>query len=682
MFASDVSEYTARETLSAADELTGLRDRIDVQLLRLGQHFADLHPAPATISDHELVPGGEQTRVYGGAGCPAVAEFAVAEFGAVTGRSTCAAARYIGQALALRHRLPRLWAQVESGHATPWKACNIAQACRDLSEEAAGIVDRRVAAIVNTLSPLRLHNIVKAAVWEADPIAASAQAEQRARERGVWTGRTDGLGTTTLFVKAATGDIIRFQATLDQLADALAALGDTSPLNARRARAIGLIADPALTTDLLKVAHHLTPPTAADTAPQDPAAPDTALPAPVPPDATPVPPTPVPPDATPVPPDATPPNPLPPEPTSTPTALPNPVPPVSTSTPAAVDTTPPEAAAAHPPEPQCTPQPAADSARACPPEPQCTPQPAADSAPACPPEPPCAPEPAASAHAPGHAPAPSPQPAGPASQPTAPALQPTADIAVPPSVAPTTPPESVDRAQQDPRPGSQPVHWPWDETPGPENPEQDQEPGQEPGQREANEEDTSRLEPEALRRLIGKLAATQQPTTHKPTRRHASGTTLYVHLTDETLLTGEGVARIEGHGPMLITQLAELTGHNHITIRPVIDLNDKLSVDAYEIPQRIREHLKLKYPTEQFVYGTADTSRTPDLDHIQPFTPNGPPGQTNTDNLIPLRRFSHRVKTHAGWQVRRLDNHTLEWTTRHGFKFIVDHQGTHPADRQ
>lgn len=115
-----------------------------------------------------------------------------------------------------------------------------------------------MAAIVNTLSPLRLHNIVKAAVWEADPNAARAQAEQKARERGVWTGRTDGLGTTTLFIKASTGDVIRFQATLNQLADALAALGDTSPINDRRARAIGLIADPALTTDLLKVAHHLT----------------------------------------------------------------------------------------------------------------------------------------------------------------------------------------------------------------------------------------------------------------------------------------------------------------------------------------------------------------------------------------------------------------------------------------
>ncbi|NEA35872.1 hypothetical protein, partial [Streptomyces sp. SID13031] len=163
MFASDLADYTARETLSSVGELHVQRNWIDVEILRHGLHFADLHPGTATVSDHELVPGGEQSRVYGGSGCPSVEEFAVAEFGVMIGRSTTSAAKYMGQALALRHRLPRIWAQVLSGHATAWKACNIATACRELSEEAAGIVDRRVADIVDTLSPLRLHNIVKAA---------------------------------------------------------------------------------------------------------------------------------------------------------------------------------------------------------------------------------------------------------------------------------------------------------------------------------------------------------------------------------------------------------------------------------------------------------------------------------------------------------------------------------------
>lgn len=157
---------------------------------------------------------------------------------------------------------------------------------------------------------------------------------------------------------------------------------------------------------------------------------------------------------------------------------------------------------------------------------------------------------------------------------------------------------------------------------------------------------------------------------------------IYLHLTDEALFAGEGVARVEGFGPVLVTRLEELIGHGDVIVKPVIDLRERLSADSYEIPQRIRERIKLRYPAEQFVYGTGDSSRTVDLDHVEPFRPNGPPGQTNTDNLIPLRRFSHRVKTHGGWQVRRLTDDALEWTTRHGFRFIVDHQGTHPADRQ
>ncbi|MGW7687161.1 hypothetical protein ACWGID_40850, partial [Kribbella sp. NPDC054772] len=58
--------------------------------------------------------------------------------------------------------------------------------------------------------------------------------------------------------------------------------------------------------------------------------------------------------------------------------------------------------------------------------------------------------------------------------------------------------------------------------------------------------------------------------------------------------------------------------------------------------------------------------------------PLGPPHQTNTTNLAPLSRYAHRVKTHAhGWNLRRLDHQTLEWTTPHNFTFHVDPTGTH-----
>jgi hypothetical protein len=101
-------------------------------------------------------------------------------------------------------------------------------------------------------------------------------------------------------------------------------------------------------------------------------------------------------------------------------------------------------------------------------------------------------------------------------------------------------------------------------------------------------------------------------------------------------------------------------------------------VDAYEIPSRIRERVRLAHPVEVFPYGTRESHGAIDLDHIEPYDPHGRAGQTSTTNLAPLSRFAHRVKTHArGWDVHRVDPKTLEWTTPHGFRFEVGPTGTH-----
>jgi hypothetical protein len=129
-------------------------------------------------------------------------------------------------------------------------------------------------------------------------------------------------------------------------------------------------------------------------------------------------------------------------------------------------------------------------------------------------------------------------------------------------------------------------------------------------------------------------------------------TKLYLHITDETLLAGGGVARVEEFGPVFAAKLGELLGHDRIIVQPVIDLNDHVSVDAYEIPHRIRERIKLTYPIEQFPYGTRETTESTDLDHVVPYDPAGPPGQTSTSNLRPQGRLSHRIKpTAAGKSV-------------------------------
>ena len=55
---------------------------------------------------------GQDTGIpIAGDGCPLVSEFAVAEFATALGMTQESGRHYVGQALELAHRLPRLWAR-------------------------------------------------------------------------------------------------------------------------------------------------------------------------------------------------------------------------------------------------------------------------------------------------------------------------------------------------------------------------------------------------------------------------------------------------------------------------------------------------------------------------------------------------------------------------------------------
>jgi hypothetical protein len=185
-----------------------------------------------------------------------------------------------------------------------------------------------------------------------------------------------------------------------------------------------------------------------------------------------------------------------------------------------------------------------------------------------------------------------------------------------------------------------------------------------------------------VRRKLAAIRQSAYTTGIGATGRRPAPTTLYVHLTDQTLMAGGGVTRVERFGLAFAARLEELLGHGQIVVKPVIDLKDKINVNAYEIPRDIRERVKLTHPVEQFPYGPAETTDSTDLDHIKPydFKSTAPPGQTGTDSLAPLRRYSHRVKTHGHWGVERQQDGALNWTTRYGFRFRVDHTGTHRID--
>jgi hypothetical protein len=153
--------------------------------------------------------------------------------------------------------------------------------------------------------------------------------------------------------------------------------------------------------------------------------------------------------------------------------------------------------------------------------------------------------------------------------------------------------------------------------------------------------------------------------------------TLFVHVSGESMATGQGVARMEGVGPITLGQASEFLRHSHVTIRPVIDLNADRPVDCYEVPDRLRQQIHLRSPASAFPWSSA-TGRRMDLDHTIPFTNLGPPGQTRVGNVGKLTRFEHRVKTDGrGSRHRQPEPGVHLWRTPTGHQFTVDHTGTH-----
>jgi len=146
--------------------------------------------------------------------------------------------------------------------------------------------------------------------------------------------------------------------------------------------------------------------------------------------------------------------------------------------------------------------------------------------------------------------------------------------------------------------------------------------------------------------------------------------------------------RVEDLGPVTIEHAVDLLLHTRVRVVPVVDLNETWAVDGYQVPVRIRERVELRYPAEVFPFGTA-ASRRADKDHVVPYAPGAPPGQTSTENLAPLGRHHHRVKTHApGWLHRQPEPGVHYWRTPAGHWARVDHRGSHnlgrelpPADR-
>ena len=116
---------TAAAVLEHARDRRRAADTAEADLLQDAVTWADLHPAES-IGD--AVRFGDTPVPVAGEGAPLVAEFCVAEFAAAVGLPTETGKAYLGEALELRHRLPKTWARVRSGDLAAWRARRIARA--------------------------------------------------------------------------------------------------------------------------------------------------------------------------------------------------------------------------------------------------------------------------------------------------------------------------------------------------------------------------------------------------------------------------------------------------------------------------------------------------------------------------------------------------------------------------
>ncbi len=184
-----------------------------------------------------------------------MAEFSIAEFATAIGLPTEVGKAYVGEALELRHRLPKTWAQVLDGKLPAWRARRIARATIGLSAEAAAYVDAKVWFCAHTIRTTALDRLIATAITQFMPAEAEArqQAAADGRHVDIDTRHHDlnGLsGTATLHGTLDLADALDLDSAISQTAATLKELGSEESLDVRRAVALGEIARRDLTLDL------------------------------------------------------------------------------------------------------------------------------------------------------------------------------------------------------------------------------------------------------------------------------------------------------------------------------------------------------------------------------------------------------------------------------------------------
>lgn len=239
--ASDLEPVTPGEVLEHARALRAVVERAQVELLATAATYAGMHATGDVVTEADWLEG---SMPIAGPGAPEVGEFCVAEFAAALGMSTDTGRRFLGEAVELTHRLRPLRRLVDAGTLPAWRARRIAAATMSLPAEAAAAVAAEVAPIAHKVGPVTLDRLVEEARTRFDPEETEARAAAAAEGRHA-TVHLAGAGVEGVVDITACVDLpdaVDLEDVLRAGAARLAAEGSTELLDARRAKALGMLA--------------------------------------------------------------------------------------------------------------------------------------------------------------------------------------------------------------------------------------------------------------------------------------------------------------------------------------------------------------------------------------------------------------------------------------------------------
>ncbi len=233
------------ERLRSVDEMRRFAEASSLSLI------AEMAESYEVEYDEVLEVLVERKIVVGGVGTPCVSEFLALELAGLLRCTPIAAAGRLADAINLKHRHPRMFAAMVEMEIEAARACKAAAICADLPPEKADEVASRWVSRQGALGWTAAMNLLKKMVLEADPARAAERERQAREDRGVhvWglyqgvmnlTGRLDVLDARYL------------DAAVERVAEILAVEEPEAATSVLRAKALGVLANPAYALALLQ----------------------------------------------------------------------------------------------------------------------------------------------------------------------------------------------------------------------------------------------------------------------------------------------------------------------------------------------------------------------------------------------------------------------------------------------